>query len=252
MASRTRLDQRLVELGLAPSRAKAQALIMAGLARIDGQTARKPGQSVEPEAAVSVDGPEHPYVSRGGLKLAGALDHFGLDPAGLSCLDVGASTGGFTDCLLQRGAAEVTAVDVGYGQLAWKLRVDPRVKAIERQNVRHMAIEVAPGPYGLIVMDVSFIGLRLVLPNITPRLALGGRLLAMVKPQFEAGREHVGSGGVVRDAAARQQAVDGVADCLRELGLEVLGQCPSPILGPKGNVEIFLLAQKCAPSDARP
>jgi len=252
VASRTRLDQRLVELGLAPSRAQAQALIMAGLARIDGQTARKPGQGVEPQAVVSIDGPEHPYVSRGGLKLAGALDYFGLSPVGLSCLDVGASTGGFTDCLLQRGAAEVTAVDVGYGQLAWKLRVDPRVKAIERQNVRHMAIETAPGPYGLIVMDVSFISLRLVLPNITPRLALGGRLLAMVKPQFEAGREHVGSGGVVRDAAARQQAVDGVADCMRELGLEVLDQCPSPILGPKGNVEIFLLAQKCAPSDARP
>lgn len=242
-AKRRRLDQHLVAQGLAPSRAKAQAMIMAGLVKVDGRVAHKAGTAVPAGAVVEVEGPEHPYVSRGGLKLAGALDHFGLDPAGWRCLDVGASTGGFTDCLLQRGAARVVAVDVGYGQLAWKLRQDPRVECLERVNVRHLPDHLAPGPFDLIVVDVSFISLTLVTPPLVPRLAPGGRLLAMVKPQFEAGREQVGSGGVVRDEAVQQACVDKVAAHLEGLGLEVLGRCPSPVTGPKGNQEHFVLAR---------
>lgn len=242
MAKAPRLDQRLVELGLAESRQKAQGLILAGLVRIDGQPAQKAGQPAPPEAAISVDGPEHPYVSRGGVKLAGALDHFGLDVTGLRCLDLGISTGGFSDCLLQRGAASITGVDVGYGQLAWKLRQDPRVTLHERVNARSLPLDMAPGPFDLCVLDVSFISLTLVLPQVPPRLAPGGRILCLVKPQFEAGREWVGQGGVVRDEAARQAAVDKVAACLTGLGLQVQGQCASPIPGPAGNIEFFILA----------
>ncbi|MBI4800079.1 MAG: TlyA family RNA methyltransferase [Desulfarculus sp.] len=250
MAQGTRLDQRLVDLGLAENKSRAQGLILAGLVRVDGQPARKAGQGVAPQSQISLDGPEHPYVSRGGVKLAGALDHFALAVAGLTCQDVGASTGGFSDCLLQRGAAAITAVDVGYGQLAWKLRIDPRLTLHERVNARQLPPETAPGPFDLIVADVSFISLTLVLPGLVTRLALGGRVLCLVKPQFEAGREHVGSGGVVRDEAARQGAVDKVAACLARLGLKVLGQCQSPILGPAGNAEFFLLAAR--PGQAGP
>lgn len=250
MSVKTRLDQRLVELGLAESRAKAQGLILAGLVRLNGQVVTKAGQAVGLEASVEVAGPEHPYVSRGGVKLAGALDHFQLDVSGLNCLDAGASTGGFSDCLLQRGAAHVIAVDVGYGQLAHKLRVDPRVTLIERTNVRHLTPEQAPGPFGLIVGDLSFISLTLVLPVLAPRLALGGRLLCLVKPQFEAGREQVGKGGVVKDEAARLAALARVRDCLVALGLTVLGDCVSPITGPAGNVEYFILAAKPEASSA--
>ena len=246
MAERQRLDQRLVELGLAESRSRAQGLILAGLVRVDGRPASKAGQAVGPEAAVEVKGAEHPFVSRGGVKLAGALDHFGLMPAGLVCLDVGASTGGFSDCLLQRGAAAITAVDVGYGQLAWKLRIDPRLTLHERVNARDLPQGMAPGPFDLIVIDVSFISLTLVLPGLTPRLGPGGRLLCLVKPQFEAGRHEVGSGGVVRDPAARRAAVDKVRAHLAGLSLAVLGDCQSPIQGPAGNVEYFILAQKPA------
>lgn len=244
MGKGIRLDQHLVALGLAPSRSKAQALIMAGLVRVDGKPAAKAGFSVPQGASVEVAGPEHPYVSRGGVKLAGALDHFQLTVKGLDCLDVGASTGGFTDCLLQGGAASVTCVDVGYGQLDWKLRNDPRVTLYERINARHLTPEVAPGPFGLIVVDVSFISLTLVLGPLLSRLAPGGHMLPLVKPQFEAGRRAVGAGGVVRDPAARQAALDKVAAFLEGLGLEVLGSCPSPIKGPKGNQEYFLLARK--------
>ncbi len=240
----TRLDQRLVELGLADSRARAQALILAGLVRVSGQVAAKAGQAVAPDAQVEVAGPDHPYVSRGGVKLAGALDRFGLEVSGMACLDAGASTGGFTDCLLQRGAAGVVAVDVGYGQLAHKLRVDPRVTVLERVNVRYLEPEQAPGPFDLIVGDLSFISLALVLPVLATRLALGGRLLCLVKPQFEAGREQVGKGGVVREEAARLAAVERVRQCLLSLGLTVLGDCESPITGPAGNVEYFILAAK--------
>jgi 23S rRNA (cytidine1920-2'-O)/16S rRNA (cytidine1409-2'-O)-methyltransferase len=244
--ARQRLDQHLVERGLAPSRQRAQGLVLAGLVTVDGARAAKPGQAVAPGAVVEVAGPEHPYVSRGGVKLAGALDALGLEPAGWRCLDVGASTGGFTDCLLQRGAAAVTALDVGYGQLAWKLRQDPRVEVIERVNVRHLEPAVAPGPYQLATVDVSFISLTLVCPVLAPRLAPGGRLLAMVKPQFEAGRDQVGPGGVVRDPEARRAAVDKVREHLAGLGLEPAGEAASPLTGPKGNQEHFLLARRPA------
>lgn len=242
-AKRQRLDQCLVERGLAPSRSKATALILAGLVKVDGRKAAKAGAAVSQGAVIELAGPDHPYVSRGGVKLAGALEHFGLEPRGWRCLDVGASTGGFTDCLLQRGAARVTALDVGYGQLAWKLRQDSKVECIERVNVRHLPPDLAPGPFDLIVVDVSFISLTLVTPPLAARLKPGGLLLVMVKPQFEAGRELVGSGGVVRDPAVRRACVDKVAGHLAGLGLEVMGGCPSPIAGPKGNLEHFLLAR---------
>jgi 23S rRNA (cytidine1920-2'-O)/16S rRNA (cytidine1409-2'-O)-methyltransferase len=241
-----RLDQRLVEEGLAPSRQRAQGLVLAGLVFVDGAKAAKPGQAVAPEAALEVAGPEHPYASRGGVKLAGALDALGLDPAGWRCLDVGASTGGFTDCLLQRGAAAVTALDVGYGQLAWKLRQDPRVEVIERTNARELGPDTAPGPFDLITADLSFISLTLVCPALAPRLAPGGMLLVMIKPQFEAGRERVGPGGVVRDPQARREAVDKVREHLAGLGLEPAGEAPSPLPGPKGNLEHFVLAVRPA------
>jgi 23S rRNA (cytidine1920-2'-O)/16S rRNA (cytidine1409-2'-O)-methyltransferase len=232
----------LVDLGLAESRTRAQALILAGLVRVNGQTAAKAGQAVSEDAQLEVIRPEHPYVSRGGVKLAGVLDHFALDVTGMTCLDAGASTGGFTDCLLQRGAAHVTAVDVGYGQLAHKLRVDPRVTVMERANMRSLDPEIAPGPFDLITADLSFISLTLVLPALASRLAPQGNLLPLVKPQFEAGREHVGQGGVVRDEAARQAAVEKVAACMSGLGLTVLGSVQSSLPGPAGNLEYFILA----------
>lgn len=243
MASRPRLDQYLVRQGLAPSRSRAQALVMAGKVTVNGQAVTKSGAAVPDGAEVAVAEPDHPYVSRGGLKLAGALDEFELDPAGLVCLDVGASTGGFTDCLLQRHAARVTAVDVGYGQFDWKLRNDERVEVHERINARHMPEDIAPGPFDLIVMDVSFISLTLVIPNLVQRLGPGGRILCLVKPQFEAGREQVGKGGVVRDPAVRRQTVDKIRQHLAGLDLAVLGDCASPIAGPAGNKEFFVLAQ---------
>ncbi len=242
-SKRRRLDQYLVDQGLAQSRAKAAGMILAGLVKVNGQAISKAGSSVPDGASVEVAGPEHPYVSRGGVKLQGALEHFSLDPAGWRGLDVGASTGGFTDCLLQHGAAHVTAVDVGYGQLAWKLRQDSRVECIERVNVRHLTDDVAPGPFDLIVVDVSFISLTLVTPPLIPRLKPGGRLLVMVKPQFEAGKAQVGSGGVVRDEAVQLACVDKVARHLSGRGLQIIGRYPSPITGPKGNQEHFLLAQ---------
>jgi len=245
-----RLDRYLAERGLAPSRSRAQGMIMAGLVKIDGRVVSKAGYRVPPGAQVEVAGPEHPYVSRGGVKLAGALDHFGLDPRGWRCLDVGASTGGFSDCLLQRGAAHITALDVGYGQLAWKLRQDERVTVLERINVRHLPPDTAPGPFDLITADVSFISLTLVIPPLLSRLAPGGRMLLLVKPQFEAGREQVGAGGVVRDQGARQGAVDKVRRFLQEAGLRVEGVCPSPIKGPAGNQEYFLLARAGEPGPA--
>ncbi len=248
---KTRLDQRLVELGLAPTRSQAQAAVMAGLVLVDGRPAAKAGQPVGPGAAVELKAAARPFVSRGGEKLAGALDALGLDPGGLACLDVGASTGGFTDCLLQRGAVRVTALDVGYGQIAWELRTDGRVEVIERTNARSMGPEVAPGPFGLITVDVSFISLTLVLPALARRLAPGGRLLCLVKPQFEAGPEQVGKGGVVRDDAVREACADKVAECLAGLGLVLLGRVDSALPGPAGNREIFLLAQAPAATDAQ-
>ncbi|NDY42240.1 TlyA family RNA methyltransferase [Dissulfurirhabdus thermomarina] len=245
---RVRLDARLVSLGLAPSRQRAQALIGAGKVRVDGRPVDKAGRLVPLAARVEVAGPDHPFVSRGGLKLAHALDTFGIEVRGLSCLDVGASTGGFTDCLLQRGARHVIAVDVGYGQLAWRLRQSPRVTVLERTNIRHLAPGALGQPVDLAVVDTSFISLRLVIPAVLPHLGPGGRIVALVKPQFEVGRAHVGKGGVVRDEAALAATLEDLVRFFnRSLSLSVRGPVPSPIRGAKGNRE-FLVA--LAPPEA--
>lgn len=199
----------------------------------------KPGTPVAPGASLRVRGEERRFASRAGEKLAGALEDLGVDPRGRRCLDVGASTGGFTDCLLRAGAASVVAVDVGYGQLDPRLRNDPRVRALERTNARHLQPEAVPGPIELVTLDVSFISARLVLPAIA-RVAPQAEVLVLVKPQFEVGRERVGKGGVVRDDALRAEAADAVAECARALGYAVAGRVDSRLAGPKGNREIFL------------
>ena len=234
---RVRLDQLLVERDLAPSRARAQSLILAGLVRVEGAAVDKAGKAVAPDAAVEIVAADHPWVSRGGVKLAAALDAFGVSPAGKRCLDVGASTGGFTHVLLERGAAQVVALDVGRGQLDWRLRQDPRVVVKEGVNARYVAREELPGPFGLITVDVSFISLRLVLPALVALLAERSDIVVLVKPQFEAGRTQVAKGGVVRDPAVREGAIEGVLAAAGELGLECVARIPSPIPGPAGNVE---------------
>jgi 23S rRNA (cytidine1920-2'-O)/16S rRNA (cytidine1409-2'-O)-methyltransferase len=237
-----RLDQLLVERGLFDSRAKAQGAIMAGLVFVKGQRADKPGAQVAHDAPVEVRGKEHPYVSRGGMKLARALEHFTIDPIGKTCLDVGASTGGFTDVLLRRGAAKVYAVDVGHGQLAWSLRNDPRVVVLERANARHITRAQVPDPIDLVVCDASFIGLATVLPASLALMAPGAHLVALIKPQFEVGPDKVGKGGIVRDSALHAAVCDRIAAWLGELpGWSVLGVIPSPIEGADGNRE-FLIA----------
>lgn len=242
MARRQRLDAELVRRGLARSRQQAAELVAAGRVSVRGQVAGKPATQVDPADPVVVAeadaGPE--YVSRGAHKLVGALDAFGVDPAGRRCLDAGASTGGFTDVLLRRGAAHVVAVDVGYGQLAWSLRSDDRVTVLDRTNVRTLDPEaVAPAP-GLVVADLSFISLTLVLGSLAACCAPDADLLLMVKPQFEVGRERLGAGGVVRDPALRAEAVVTVAEAARTAGLDVHGVAASPLPGPSGNVEYFL------------
>jgi 23S rRNA (cytidine1920-2'-O)/16S rRNA (cytidine1409-2'-O)-methyltransferase len=238
---RVRLDSLLAERGLFPSRSRAAAAVLAGDVRLGpgGGRAEKPGQLVPADVAVEVAVPP-PYVSRGGIKLANALDALGLDPAGRCALDVGASTGGFTDCLLQRAAAHVVALDVAYGELDWRIRQDARVTVLERTNAR--ALEPGALPYrpDLVVIDVSFISLRKVLPAVLAATAPAWDCLAMVKPQFEVGRERIGKGGVVRDPALRREAVAGVAAFARdELGAAVLGFAPSGLPGPAGNRETF-------------
>ena len=235
-----RADLALVERGLAPSRARAQALILEGLVRCGDRLVEKAGEWVPADAPLRVTAEDHPYVGRGGVKLAAALDAFGIDPRGAVCLDVGASTGGFTDCLLQRGAARVWAVDVGYGQLAWSLRTDPRVRVIERANIRTLDQAAIPDPIALVTIDVSFISLRLVLPNTLQWLQPGGHVVALVKPQFEVGKGEVGRGGIVRDAAARERVVDEIAAVAAGLGLTRVGTLPSPITGRDGNQEYLL------------
>ena len=225
--------------GLAESRARAAALVMAGRVRVDDQPVDKAGAPVAPEARVRVQGPERRYVSRGGEKLAGALADLGVDVRGCRGLDVGASTGGFTDCLLQAGAERVIALDVGYGQLALALREDPRVHVIERANARELAAGALPFAPDFVCIDVSFISLRLVLPAVAAA-APGAPVLALVKPQFEVGKEQVGKGGVVRDDALRAQAVAQVAECAAGLGYRVAGRADSRLAGPKGNREVFL------------
>jgi 23S rRNA (cytidine1920-2'-O)/16S rRNA (cytidine1409-2'-O)-methyltransferase len=239
-----RIDVLLVERGLAESRTKAQALILAGQVVVGDQRVDKPGTQVSVDAELRLKGEVLPYVSRGGLKLKAAIDRFGLEVRGRVCADIGASTGGFTDCLLQEGAAHVHAIDVGYGQLHEKLRTDPRVRSRERVNARYLTAEDLPEKVGVAVIDVSFISLTQVLPAVLPFLEPGGLLVALVKPQFEVGRERIGKGGVVRDAAARQEAIDAVVAFAREQGLTVQGVMDSPVPGPAGNVEALLVASK--------
>lgn len=237
---KTRLDRILVERGLVDSREKAQALIMAGEVRVNGQKAAKPGQAVDADAAIELLA-RPPYVSRGGIKLAGALRHFGIDVAGSVCLDIGASTGGFTDALLQAGAARVHAVDVGTGQLDWKMRTDPRVQLHEGINARILQMAEIGEPVDLAVCDVSFISVTLILPAITPLLQPSGQLVILIKPQFEAGKGQVGKGGIVRDPAIHQAACERVIAAVKEFGFET-GIMESPIRGAEGNKEFLLHA----------
>ena len=232
-----RLDVVLTERGLAPSRARAQSLILTGKVSVDGGVESKAGAQIRPDADIEIAIPDHPYVSRGALKLAAAVDAFEISPAGLDCLDVGASTGGFTDLLLHRGAARVIALDVGRGQLDWKLRTDSRVIVIEGVNARHLADELLPFQSGLATVDVSFISLRLVVPAMLKHLLPGAWLVCLVKPQFEAGRDQVGKGGIVRDETVRRRVIDTTVSGLTNLGLELVGCVPSPIRGQKGNLE---------------
>jgi 23S rRNA (cytidine1920-2'-O)/16S rRNA (cytidine1409-2'-O)-methyltransferase len=244
--AKQRLDQALVERGLAESRAKAQALILAGLVFSNEQRLDKAGASVAAGQPLEVRGAAHPWVSRGGVKLAHALDHFAIDPAGLVVLDVGASTGGFTDVALSRRAAKVYAVDVGHGQLAWKLRNDPRVVVLEKTNARHLTRAQVPDPPGLVVCDASFIGLETVLPAPLALAAPGARLVALIKPQFEVGPARVGKGGVVRDAALHEEVCARIAAWLPAQGWSVLGITESPIRGPEGNKEFLIAARQDA------
>lgn len=232
-----RLDVLLTERGLAPSRARAQSLILAGKVTVDGAVESKAGAQFGPGAEIEIAVPDHPYVSRGALKLAAALDAFEISPTGLDCLDVGASTGGFTDLMLQRGAARVIALDVGRGQLDWKLRTDPRVIVVEGVNARRLGEETLPFAAALATVDVSFISLRLVVPAVLPHLLPGAWLVCLVKPQFEAGRDQVGKGGIVRDEAVRREVIDATIGSLTALGLTRVGCVPSPIRGQKGNLE---------------
>jgi 23S rRNA (cytidine1920-2'-O)/16S rRNA (cytidine1409-2'-O)-methyltransferase len=237
MAQKVRLDQQLLQRGLADSRSRAQALIRTGMVTVDGQVFDKPGMSVAAESAIEVRA-SMPYVGRGGLKLAAALDAFGLDPTGQVCLDVGASTGGFTDVLLQRGAARVFAVDVGRAQLAWKLRQDPRVTSLERTDVRQLS--GLPDMPTLAVVDVSFISLKLVLPATRRLIAPAAPVIALVKPQFEAGRASVARGGVVRDPAVHAAVLTDIADWASAAGWRIVATVPSPITGADGNREWFI------------
>jgi 23S rRNA (cytidine1920-2'-O)/16S rRNA (cytidine1409-2'-O)-methyltransferase len=242
--AKVRIDQLLVERGLAESRARAQALVIAGLVYAGETRIAKPGQAVAADAAVEVRGRDHPWVSRGGIKLAHALDHFGLDPAGATAMDIGSSTGGFTDVLLSRGAAHVYAVDSGTNQLAWKLRQDPRVTVLEQCSARLLTPEMIDRPCGWVVCDASFIGLAKVL-EVPLRLAAPEcRLVALIKPQFEVGRGEVGKGGVVRDPALHQRVCGEVRAWLEDQGWLVDGIVPSPITGPEGNVEFLVAARR--------
>ncbi len=240
MKIKKRLDVLLVEQGYADSRTKAQAIIMSGMVYVDGQKADKPGVSYEEHISIEVRGASCPYVSRGGLKLEKALRDFGVDPTGYVCSDSGASTGGFTDCLLQQGASKVFAIDVGYGQLDWKIRSDPRVVVMERTNVRYVTPEQLGEPLDLSVIDVSFISLRIVLPVIKTFLKPeSGQVLCLIKPQFEAGKEKVGKKGVVRDPAVHKEVLDDFTALAKETGFSILGLTFSPVKGPEGNIEFL-------------
>jgi len=240
-----RADLLVVEQDLAPSAARAQALILAGVVmRGPDRPVDKPGELLDATTELYLRGEPMPFVSRGGVKLAAALDRFAVDPRDLVCLDVGASTGGFTDCLLQRGARRVYAVDVGYGQMAWRVRQDARVVVIERANIRTLARDAIEDEVRLVVIDVSFISLRRVLPAVLPFLCAEARLVALVKPQFEVDREHIGVGGIVRDDAARLRALCDVETCAAEHGFVEVQTMDSPIKGAKGNHEYLLTARR--------
>jgi len=239
----SRLDAAVVARGLAASRERARALILAGLVRVDGVVVSKAGTPVKPDAAVTLDERDHPYVGRGGVKLAHALETFGIAVEDRLALDVGASTGGFTDVMLRRGARRVVALDVGHGQLDWKLRTDPRVVVLEKINARTLTPEQLPEDarrFDLVTMDVSFISVRQVLPALVPVLAAGADLVVLVKPQFEAGREEVGKGGLVRDAVVQARTVEDVTAAANALGLSRVADVESPITGTEGNREFFL------------
>ena len=241
MKNKKRLDVLLVEQMYAETRSKAQAIIMAGLVYVNGQKADKAGMSFDADTAqIEVRGQACPYVSRGGLKLEKALRDFGVDPTGFVCSDSGCSTGGFTDCLLQQGASKVFAIDVGYGELNWKIRNDPRVVVMERTNIRYVTPEDIGEPLDLSVIDVSFISLRIVLPAIKNLLKEGrGQVLCLIKPQFEAGRENVGKNGVIRDPAVHKEVLDNIVSLTKELGFTILGLTFSPVKGPAGNIEFL-------------
>ena len=242
-----RLDLALVARGLAASRERARALILAGKVRVDGQVQTKAGHAAAPDAAIEIDEPDHPWVGRGGVKLAHALDTFGIDPAGRDVLDIGASTGGFTDVCLQRGAAHVVALDVGHNQIDWKLRSDPRVTVLERVNARALTADQLPDAhrrFGLVTIDVSFISLRHILPVVPPLLERDGSVVALVKPQFEAGRDDVESGGIVRDPAVHARVIEEVTEAAAAEGLARRGLSPSPITGAEGNQEFLIWLQR--------
>lgn len=244
MSKGIRADQLLADRGLAESRTRAQALILAGLVYTGDRKVEKAGQALPPDAPLEVKGKDHPWVSRGGLKLDHALAHFGWDVAGAIAIDVGSSTGGFTDVLLTRGAAKVYAVDVGHGQLAWKLREDPRVVVLERTNARHLTADTIPDPIDIVVCDASFIALSKVLPAALDLAKPGARLAALIKPQFEAGKSEVGKGGVVRDPEVHQRVCDDVVAWLDSIGWGVIGVSTSPITGPEGNIEFLVAAMR--------
>jgi 23S rRNA (cytidine1920-2'-O)/16S rRNA (cytidine1409-2'-O)-methyltransferase len=239
-----RADQLLVSRGLAESRTRAQALIMAGAVFSGERKLAKAGDMLAEDAALEVRGRDHPWVSRGGIKLDHGLTHFAFDVTGAVALDVGSSTGGFTDVLLSRGAAKVYAVDVGTNQLAWKLRQDPRVVVLEQTNARYLTVEQVPEPVDIVVCDASFIGLAKVLEAPLKLAKAGAKLVALIKPQFEAGRAEIGKGGVVRDPAIHERVSAEAAEWVRSQGWEVLGITPSPITGPEGNIEFLLGASK--------
>ncbi len=239
MAEKERLDLLLVQLGLFDTRQKAQGAIMAGLVTVNGQRVDKPGARFRRDADVQVQGQEHPYASRGGLKLERAIRELGFNPQGKVIIDIGASTGGFTDCALQHGAKRVYAVDVGHAQLAWKLRLDPRVVVMERTNARYLKLSDFPEQADALTIDVSFISLATILPPVVQLLQPGGEVVALIKPQFEAGREQVGKRGVVRDRAVHKQVIERVCQEASHLGLGLLGLTFSPITGPEGNIEFL-------------
>ncbi len=238
-----RLDKLMLERGLASSLEKSRALIMAGQVVVGDHTVDKAGQQVPSDIEIRLKGENIPYVSRGGLKLRRALDEFGIDVTGLVAVDVGSSTGGFTDCLLQAGAVKVYAIDVGYGQLAWKLQQDPRVVSMEKTNIRYVTPEQLGEAPELAVIDASFIALAKVLPATVTLLQPGGRIVALIKPQFEVGKGEVGKGGIVRDPAAHERVIEDVRQTASEMGLTVSGLCESPITGADGNREFLILLQ---------